>query len=127
MAELPFLLVVPQRHESDCGVACLAMLLGASYEVVIMAFRHNVMAHGCTIQQLLGAGRRLGKTLRWTRKVNLETDTGILSVRIRGAKREHVVLLKEDLIIDTDSTVWDAETYIKVNHATVLSIVKLVE
>lgn len=123
----PFLKVIPQRHESDCGVACLAMLLGASYEVVLMAFRHNVMAQGTTLRQLLAAGGRLGKTLRWTRKVDLEADTGLLSLASARWTTHHMVLLKDDLIIDTDSTVWDADTYLQVHDATVLSIIKLVE
>lgn len=123
----PFLQVVIQRHGKDCGVACLAMLLGLSYEATLLAFRHNVMVQGATIRQLLSAGRRLGHPLRWTRKVDLENDTGLLALRSKKWPSEHLVVLKDELIIDTDATVWEQDIYLAAYEAVPLSIIKLAE
>ncbi len=121
----PFLQVVIQRHGKDCGVACLAMLLGLSYEATLMAFRHNVMANGATIRQLLAAAKRLGHTLHWTRKVDIENDTGLLALRSKKWPAEHLVVLKDELIVDTDATLWEAHVYLHVYEATPLSIIKM--
>jgi ABC-type bacteriocin/lantibiotic exporter with double-glycine peptidase domain len=120
----PFLRVEIQRHGKDCGVACLAMLLGLSYESTLMAFRHNVMANGATIRQLLAAAKRLGYQLHWTRKVDIENDTGLLALRSVQWPSEHLVLLKDELIIDTDATIWEQDVYLAAYEAVPLSIIK---
>lgn len=122
----PFLQVVPQRHTMDCSVACLAMLLGVSYETVLMAFRHNVIAQGATVRQIRQAASFLGRNLRWSRKFDLESDTGILGVRSTRWKSEHVVVLKEGLVVDTDATVWDTDVFISAYEAQAVSLMTIV-
>lgn len=121
---VPFIQVIPQRHKMDCGVACLAMLLGISYEAALMAFQHNVLTQGTTIRQLVNAGQRLNVKLHWTRKVDMEEDTGLLMVRSLRWGNDHMVVLKEDFIVDTDSSLWNAQDFMGAYEATVLSIVK---
>lgn len=125
MPPAPFLQVIPQRHPMDCAVACLAMYLGKSYEEVLMAFRHNVMAQGASMRQIQMAARKLGCPLRWSRKVDLEQGSGIVSFSSLKWKADHVVVLKSELIIDTDAFVWDADVFMAAYEARPLSILTL--
>ncbi len=125
MAHTPFLQIIPQRHGSDCSVACLAMLLGTSYEEALMAFRHNVIVQGATTRQILRAASRLGKPMRWARKVDLENDTGLLALESKKWPRQHLVVLKDELIFDSDASVWDADVYLHAYEAITLSIIKM--
>ena len=121
----PFLQVILQRHPMDCAVACLAMYLGKSYEEVLMAFRHNVMAQGASMRQIQMAARKLGSPLRWSRKVDIETDCGILSVASTIWKSDHVVVIKNEMVIDTDATVWEASDFFSIYSARPMSLLTL--
>jgi hypothetical protein len=115
----PFLSVVLQRHGMDCGVACLAMLLNVSYESALLAMgRFN----GACIREIKAAAVRLGTPLRLTRKFDLEHDTGILAVRSPKWGSDHVVILKDGLIVDTDGSIWDQDVYVGVYKITALSL-----
>lgn len=119
----PYLQVCLQRHPMDCAVATMAMLLGRSYEEVLVAFSHNVIAQGASIRQIQLVGRKLGHALRWRRgPLDLETDTGILVVSGAKWKADHLVILKEGLIIDTDATIWEPDVFMGVYEARPLSI-----
>ena len=112
--DAPILKVIPQRHGADCGVACLAMLCGVSYENALVAVAQeqpNVCVKGVYLRELRGAARRLGFTLKSKRTIDLETDTGILNLSSRKWKMEHLVVLREGLIVETDGTLYEAETY----------------
>ena len=127
---VPYLQVVTQRHKTDCGVACLAMLLHKSYEETVMAFHEDVLTEGSTNSQLIRAAKRMDRVLQWSRKINLETDTGILMVsgwfsqaaKKRAKRVNHLVVLKEGLIIDTDATLWDVDVYVAAFQVKVLSL-----
>jgi hypothetical protein len=108
----------------DCAVACLAMVLGVSYEDVLMAFTHNVMREGVTIRQLRNAARRLGYRLQWTRRIgDLETGMGILCVKSpKWTGIDHLVVLKDGLIVDTDATIWDQDVFMSAYEATPTSL-----
>lgn len=124
----PYLQVCIQRHPMDCAVATLAMLTGKSYEEVLMCFSHNVMVQGASIQQIQHATRKLGLRLRWCRKtVDLETDTGILVVHGAKWKADHLVILKEGLIVDTDATIWEPDVFLAAYEARPLSLLTLEE
>lgn len=128
MAGRPFLNVCIQRHKMDCAVATLSMLLGHSYEEVLLAFRHNVIKQGASIRQVQMAARRLKSRLRWSRRaVDLEHDTGIIIVSGSKWKTDHLVLLKEGLIIDTDATIWEPDVFLSAYNVTVSSILTLEE
>lgn len=114
----PFLKVIPQRHQGDCTVACLAMLLGISYEDSLLAFASaEIMTSGAYVRAIIVAARHFNRTLRRRRKFDIETDSGILVITSKEWKVDHVVILKDGLIIDTDSTIWDADIYFAVNKA----------
>ena len=122
----PMLQVIPQRHTMDCAVACLAMVIGKSYEDVLMAFDHNVIRYGATIRQTQAAARVLGYRLSWSRKLgDLETDTGILSIRSSNWKTDHLVVLKDGIIVDTDATLWDQDVFMAAYSAVAMSIMRI--
>lgn len=115
MSGAPIIRIVRQRHAADCSVACLSMLLGPSYEDVLLAFRHNVKDEGATLRQVASAARRLGHALRFRRAVDVELDEGVLAVNSpKWPTSYHLVVLKAGLVVDTDETVWDADVFLSV-------------
>lgn len=119
----PVLQVVPQQHHNDCAVACLAMLLGEDYEDVLQTFSHNVVARGAETRQIIQAAQMLGHTLRLVRRVNLDTMTGIVAFRSPKWRADHVVVLKNDLILDPqDTTLWESDDYVRHHKAKALYI-----
>ena len=126
---LPFITMVPQRYKTDCGVATLAMLCGVTYERAMLAISETtVMTSGVQLRKVRDAARRLGKQLTLRRKIDLDNDTGILSVTAPGWDFEHLVILHEGVIIDAqDQTVWDYETYLTAHEARVVSLLALRE
>lgn len=119
--------VIPQRHPADCGVACLAMYLGVSYEDALLAVgqvEKRVLKRGLWTSQIRAAAKRLGATLRTARTYDLETASGILG--LRGGKKweflEHCVVLSHGLIIDTDGSIWEPDVYVSANDVKLLSL-----
>ena len=98
------------------------MLLDVSYEEALAAFRHNVVAGGATVKQIRQAAQRLGHPLVYRRQVDLEQDTGILCLGSAGWTDDHLVILKEGIMIDPDGTLWEADVYIATYMARVLSL-----
>ena len=126
MAHTPFLCVVPQRHSTDCSCACLAMLLGVSYEDALLALRApHVVTRGVMVRQVLAAARRLGHPLRFCRTFDLDSDTGILGVKSPQWPTEHLVVLKDGLIVDTDATIWDVDVFLSAYDAKPTSLLTL--
>jgi ABC-type bacteriocin/lantibiotic exporter with double-glycine peptidase domain len=119
--------IVSQRTAGDCAVACLAMLLGLSYERVFLAFRRHVEQDGASVWQIQAAAERLHRRLRWRTRVDLETSTGIVWLHSAQWPDEHVVILKDGHIITTDQALFDADVYLSVYRATVTGILVLVE
>ena len=118
--DAPILRVVTQRHSMDCGVACLAMLLGVSYENALVAIAQdapNVCAVGIWTTELRRAAKRLGFTLKAKRRIDLETDTGILNLSSAKWQSDHVVILREGLIVETDGTLWEPEIFLRHHQA----------
>ena len=117
--DLPVVKIIVQRFDMDCSVACLAMLLGVSYENVLVAIAQDhpdVCAVGAWTKHLKAAARRLGYILKEHRTYDMDADTGLLNVTCPLWKHDHLVVLKEGLIIDTDGTIWDAAVYLENQH-----------
>ena len=107
----------------DCAVACLAMFCGVSYEQALLA-SGAVLEKGMQTRKIQATARRLGRPLKFCRTVDLETDTGLLAVRSVKWKHDHLVVLKEGLVVDTDASLWDVDVFLAAYQATVLSILK---
>lgn len=119
--------VIPQRALNDCAIATLAMLLQASYEQTLLAFG-DVLDSGAKTRDIKAAARKLGTKLRLKRPVDLETDSGLLAVGSKKWKTDHLLVLYEGLLVDTDATLWlDADEYLALNEARPLSVLVKVE
>lgn len=116
--------IIPQRTTKDCGVCCVAMFLGVSYEKALLAFG-DVLDTGVTMRQIKAAAKKLGRPLTLARSIDLETDTGILALRGKHWPSDHVVVLREGVIVDTDATVvFDIDEFLAVHEARPLSLLK---
>jgi ABC-type bacteriocin/lantibiotic exporter with double-glycine peptidase domain len=107
----PLVTLVAQRHEADCGVACLAMFLGVSYEDALLAIggeTPTVLRSGVYWKHLKRAAERLGVRLVLKRNWTLEDD-GI--VEVKHKKDPHVVVLRRGLIFETNLKVWSFSDY----------------
>jgi hypothetical protein len=108
--------VVLQRHEWDCTIACLAMLLGVDYESALVACAtiKPACCEGLYLYEIQAAAEELDAPLklRRARRFNLDEDTGILHVFNLKSATYHVVILWRGTIIETDGTLWDdSSTY----------------
>lgn len=115
----PLVSLIPQRHVADCGAATLAMLLGVTYEEVLIPLGFevpNILRRGVWFTELQRAALTLGATLVLKRTCDLELDEGILQVKFRRGAN-HVVLLRQGLIFDTDLTCWIPEDYFSARRA----------
>lgn len=115
---LPVLRMVEQRGDNDCGVAALATYSGMNYEDVYHAYAVTsgkaVHKTGVTMTDIIAAASALGFNMSLRRRVRLDDDFGILAVKTPKRKTpEHVVVLYEGHIYDTDRTVWEAEDFLK--------------
>lgn len=101
--------VVTQREANDCGLVALAMYLGASYEDVlrIAAVSDSTQARsGLWGRTMVTIAQRLGHKLKRRKRIDLESDYGILRLP------DHCAVLRNGLVIDTDGSIWEAETYL---------------
>lgn len=94
--------LVLQRHSCDCGVACVAMICGVSYERALAAFPDAIQRRmvpgrktGTSTVELSDAcerlGVRLGRRARPLRKRDLASLSGpmILVVRLGSQPSSH--------------------------------------
>lgn len=99
------------------------MLLGVPYENALVAAAQvapNVCMTGMWIKHMQAAARLLGYRLHRRRRFDIETDTGILVTNTKRPKHHpvHVVVLREDLVIETDGCIWESELYMQQHQAT---------
>lgn len=113
---------VAQRHDADCGVACLAMFCGVRYEDVLVALDRQVIDTGMSVKEIRETAAKLKHPVRLRRGIDLHADSGILGIRFAGRRDEHVAILHDGKIYDTDGKVWDVQDYLESQHATPTSL-----
>jgi hypothetical protein len=125
----PFITFVKQRHKADCGVATLAMICGVDYETALLAIgKKQVLAEGVQLRVVRAAAPKLGKHLVLHRTIDPDNDTGILGVVSETWDLEHLVILKEGIVIDAqDQTIWDFDSYMLAHKARAVSLLALRE
>jgi len=107
----------PKRGENDCGVAVLASYLRCDYEEVLLAaakVNPHVWQRGLYYQDFVKVASRLGVPAKWTKAFSTDDDCGVLWVTYNDLKMEHVVLLDEGRIYDSDHnpvSVWSTEDF----------------
>jgi len=115
----PLISMCPQRHLADCGVACLAMFLGVTYEDALLSFaldNKDVIRTGVWFPDLQRAAANLGATMVVKRRPDLDLDEGILKIEFKTADT-HVVVLREGVLFDTDLTAWKPDDYCAAKRA----------
>lgn len=96
------------------------MLCGVSYEnalVAVAQVRPNVCVAGMFVSHMKAAARFLGYRLRGRGAFDIESATGILNLSSKAWRLDHVVVLREGLVIETDGTIYDADVYLAVTKA----------
>ncbi len=124
MNEPVFFEPMVQKESGDCGISCLAMLLGKSYQEIIQYAPVNAHKKGMSMQAIRDTAAKLGTPLRLRRKIDLKEDIGILGLlpdpthNGKTRRDEHVALLIEGHIYDTYvGRLWlDVDTYLQVER-----------
>lgn len=107
--------VVERRQENDCALCAFCTLTGVSYEdalVAVSRIEAKAGKDGLYFSSLQRLAKAFGFTLRLRRKADLTEDTGILKIMLTDHSYNHAVVLKQGQIIDSDGTIWSAETYL---------------
>jgi hypothetical protein len=118
--DAPIIRVTAQRHSQDCAVACLSMVCGVPYENALVALAQDcpdICVTGCWTEHITKAAQRLGFMLKKRRRFDLEADTGILNTSSQQFKNDHLVVLWEGRIIDTDGVLYMHDVYFSINKA----------
>jgi len=108
-----FLKLVPQRHDQDCLICCLAMLLGTSYEATLLAVskvKPDSGTHGLYWTDARKAARKLGYKVRTVRtKRTYPSLIGVLDcVPTRVDQLHHAVMILRGVVVDPhNQSVWD--------------------
>jgi hypothetical protein len=130
MDDAPIVRFVAQheQHLGDCTIAAFAMCLGVTYSealVAIAAVTARVLQDGATWPQLRRAAKPFGVAFVEKRRFDLndlEEGGGMLGVSFPGGE-QHAVYFKRGLIFDgRTESVWDADVYLRVNKAEVLTM-----
>lgn len=119
MEHLPFVRLIASRTNEDCGVCALAMLLGQSYETVLLKMvtgKHPAPHRGGVYQrEIIATAKRLHVRLVSRRAWDEEEAVGLLTVeRLHpeaGDPVQHMLLLRFGLLFDYDGQVWEPSTY----------------
>lgn len=116
--QAPTLKIIASRAPSDCAVCCIAMLCGLTYDKALEGFHHNVSVMGATGHQIIKASKRLKRPLKWKKApIDVENQTGVLMIEAAKWDFNHLVVLKEGQVIDTDSTLWDVDIFLETYKA----------
>jgi hypothetical protein len=130
MDDSPIVRFVGQRetHLGDCTIAAFAMCLGLTYSealVAIAAVVPRVLEEGACWADLKRAAKARGVALVEQRRFDLDDldqAGGMLRAEFRDGT-SHAVYFKRGLIFDGRSqSVWDADVYLRVHKATVVTM-----
>lgn len=124
----PLFSIAKQRGDGDCAVVSLSMALDIPYEeVLVVAARiaPRVLKKGLYSVEIVLIANDFGRQLikKEPKKIDLETDSGVLIVQFTD-KQEHAVYLTNELIFDTNGEVWEPEPYLKANKVKILHLLK---
>ena len=123
----PLVCVVEQRHEADCAIAALAMLLCTSYEDALLAVGDpSVLQSGTWFTQIVHAAARFDVTLKRRKVWDHTLHEGIARI-VRRKGRAHAVVIRRGLLFDTNGTVWDPPQYLSTDRSEFGVLLELVQ
>src|SRR5688500_14976087 len=85
------------------------MFLGVSYDDVLRVVTvtdRRQGKKGLWDRTIVRIAKRLGHQLRMRTAFDVETDYGMLRLP------DHIVILRNGLVIETNGTIWDADAYL---------------
>lgn len=97
--------VIPQRHPMDCLICCLAMLLGMSYEAVLVGvsrIKPDCGTEGLFWTEAIAAADALGTKLRVKNRYDADDTIGVVSLSKKGQPCQHAAVLLSGTLIDPD-------------------------
>lgn len=118
--DAPILKIELQHTAMDCAIAVLAMLLGSAYVEVLMIAAHvapKVLTDGMSTREIRAIAKRMGFSAKRQRHIDLLNDTGALTVENDKWPADHLVVLREGLIVETDGTLWDTDMFMSAYKA----------
>lgn len=105
--------VVRPEEGADCAIICLSLYLGVPYDDVLrevaLVDKRNKGRAGMWTRQIKQVGRALGTRLVIKKHIDWEDDYGIVLLA------DHVVMLRNGLVFDTNGHICDAADYHAMN------------
>lgn len=120
--------LIMQKSDNDCGIACLAMLLGVSYADVRQAAPRTFTekSAGLTTQQILRIARKLGHTLRLSKDFTGH-DIGIIDLdrAVKDGPCHVAMFLKGTIYTSASGLLYtDVDAYLTTHKFTVLGLIR---
>lgn len=133
MADQPIIHPVQQRGKNDCAIAALSTFLGKTYEEVLVGVTTrcpNAIYRGMHLTEICKVAADFGvELIRVGPKfIDFETAYGILSVRSFSplwTSPEHVVVIANNQIWDSDGNVWDIEAFKETYKVTICALLSV--
>jgi ABC-type bacteriocin/lantibiotic exporter with double-glycine peptidase domain len=105
--------IIRPEEGADCALICLAFYLGEPYDDVLRAVSHVdkkfMGKDGLSTRQIKQVAKVMGHPLKTKRKIDFDEDYGIVMFT------EHVVVLRNGLIFETNGTVMEYQDYATAN------------
>ena len=106
--------VLTRGTQGDCTICALGTYLSLTYEdVLAAAARLAKKAHreGMWTSQIISTAKRLGVKLIRKRTWKMDEAHGILTLTSQSDEYDHVVVLHDGLVFDSDGAVWEPYDY----------------
>jgi hypothetical protein len=104
---------MPMKNIGDCGIVCLAMLLGRPYADVLKASPAKAQHVGLSTYQMRTVAKRLGVALAYTVNVD-ESAVGILDLDHEDGVGHYVLYAKDTIYNPAQNEWWtDVEAYLQ--------------
>lgn len=111
----PIMRIEARRQSNDCAAWALATYLGVPYEAVwghVVKLDRSKGRYGLHTKTILRIAEALGRPLLKVGPSGINEDSyGVLMVS--HPKNGHAAVVRNGLVFDTDSTVWDLPSWLE--------------
>lgn len=111
----PIMRIESRRQSNDCAAWALATYLGLPYEDVwahVVKLDRSKGRNGLHTKTILRIADALGRPLVKVRPAQINEDSyGVITVS--HPKHGHAAVVRNGLVFDTDSTVWDLPSWLE--------------
>ena len=114
----PIMRVEPRRQSNDCAVWALSTYLGVPYDEVwqtVVRLDRSKGKNGLWTKTIRRVAEALGRPLKRLSAGKITEDSyGVLVISEKD--EGHAVVVRNGLIFDTDSTVWELPSWLEVRE-----------